>query len=199
MLDGFEILTTSGVVLWSKSYAPLSSSIINGFIKDVFIEEKFLPGAGVADDTSATQNPSYKRDLYTLKWTSVKDLGLIFVVCTAQGCGAKYIELTGSQAVYQSLLHLSWIDKLLDNIRIIFTDVYKDQLKKPHTSVVECNFDGYFDQQMRALESAAEKSPQRIVQPALEAHTPSSSSENGHEGLPPPVPGLGPGEPVSKV
>lgn len=80
MLDGFEILTTSGVVLWSKSYAPVSSSIINGFIKDVFIEEKVLPGASVADDASASQNPTYKKDQYTLKWTSVKDLGLIFVV-----------------------------------------------------------------------------------------------------------------------
>ena len=85
MLDGFEILTTSGVVLWSRSYVPVSSSIINGFIKDVFIEEKVLPGASVADDTSATQNPSYKRDQYTLKWTSVKDLGLIFVVGIAEG------------------------------------------------------------------------------------------------------------------
>lgn len=80
MLDGFEILTTSGVVIWSKSYAPVSNSIINGFIKEVFIEEKVLPGATVADDASATQNPTYKKDQYTLRWTSVKDLGLIFVV-----------------------------------------------------------------------------------------------------------------------
>lgn len=199
MLDGFEILTTSGVVLWSKSYAPVSSSIINGFIKDVFIEEKVLPGASVADDTSAIQNPSYKRDQYTLKWASVKDLGLIFVVCTATGYGAEYIVLIGSQAVYQSLLHLSWIDKLLDNIRIIFTDLYKDQLKKPHTSVVKCDFDGYFDQQVRELESVAEKNPQRVTQPPLEELTPPSSSDNGHEGLPPPIPGLAPGESVLKV
>lgn len=93
MLDGFEILTTSGVVLWSKSYAPVSSSIINGFIKDVFIEEKVLPGASVADDTSAAQNPSYTRDHFTLKWASVKDLGLIFVVCTMQICCVKYVAL----------------------------------------------------------------------------------------------------------
>ena len=85
MLDGFEILTTSGVVLWSKSYVPVRSSVINNFVKDVFIEEKVLSGANIADDTSATQNPSYKRDQYTLKWASVKDLGLIFVVCIAQG------------------------------------------------------------------------------------------------------------------
>lgn len=80
MLDSFEILTTSGVVLWSKSYVPISQSIVNGFIKDVFIEEKVLIGANVADDESAARNPAYKREVYTLKWTSVKDLGLIFVV-----------------------------------------------------------------------------------------------------------------------
>lgn len=80
MLDSFEILTTSGVVLWSKSYVPVSNSVINGFIKDVFIEEKVLPGANVADDATAAKNPAYRKERYTLKWTSVKDLGLIFVV-----------------------------------------------------------------------------------------------------------------------
>ena len=108
------------------------------------------------------------------------------------------IVLIDFQAVYQSLLHLSWIDKLLDNIRIIFTDLYKDQLKKPHTSVVECHFDGYFDQQVRELESAAEKNPQRLAQTALEEVTPPSDSENGYEGPPPPLPGLAPGELVSE-
>lgn len=82
MLDGFEILTTSGVVLWSRSYVPVNSSLVNGFIKDVFIEEKAFPGgtAAVADNDSAAKNPPYKKDQYTLKWSSVKDLGLIFVV-----------------------------------------------------------------------------------------------------------------------
>jgi hypothetical protein len=85
MLDSFEILSTSGVVLWSKSYVPVSASIVNGFIKDVFIEEKVLPGASVADDATAAKNPAYKREKYTLKWTSVKDLGLIFVVGVVAG------------------------------------------------------------------------------------------------------------------
>lgn len=82
MLDGFEVLTTSGVVLWSRSYTPINASIINGFIKDVFIEERVLPGAGANVDVSAAKNPSYSRGQYTLKWATVKDLGLIFVVCT---------------------------------------------------------------------------------------------------------------------
>ncbi|KAG8528751.1 uncharacterized protein KY384_006438 [Bacidia gigantensis] len=136
MLDSFEILTTSGVVLWSKSYAPVKDGLINGFIKDVFIEET-VPGGNLANEASATQNPSYKKEKYTLRWTSVKDLGLIFV------------------AVYQSLLHLTWIDQLLDNVRVIFTDLYGDQLRKPHTSVVECDFGDYFEQQRRELEGSA--------------------------------------------
>ena len=80
MLDSFEVLTSSGVVLWSRSYAPVSARIINGLIREVFIEEKVLPGASVADDASAVSNPPYKKDRYTLKWTTAKDLGLIFVV-----------------------------------------------------------------------------------------------------------------------
>ena len=80
MLDSFEIITTSGVVLWSRSYAPVSTNIINSFIKDVFIEEKVLPGTGFADDVSAAKNPSLTKEQFTLKWASVKDLGLIFVV-----------------------------------------------------------------------------------------------------------------------
>lgn len=78
MLDSFEILTTSGVVLWSKQYAPVGPNIINSLIRDVFIEER-APGAGLGD-ASAARNAPYKKEKYTLKWTAVKDLGLIFVV-----------------------------------------------------------------------------------------------------------------------
>ena len=81
MLDSFEILTTSGVVLWSRSYSIVNSGIVNGLIRDVFIEEKVFPGAIVGDDASAARNPPYKRDQYTLRWTTMKDLGLVFVVC----------------------------------------------------------------------------------------------------------------------
>lgn len=93
------------------------------------------------------------------------------------------------KAVYQSLLHLTWIDKLLDNIRIIFVDLYKDQLRKPHTSVVECDFDGYFDQQVKELESKAETVSQ-APQIAVEDLTPPSSSDSGSHEPPPPLPGL---------
>ena len=79
MLDSFEILTSSGVVLWSKTYAPVSSRIVNSLINDVFIEERVSPTAG-GEDVAAVRNPAYKKEKYTLKWTTAKDFGLIFVV-----------------------------------------------------------------------------------------------------------------------
>ena len=75
MLDAFEILTTSGIVLWRKEYTPVSSNVINSLINDVFIEErsqKKVDGGG--------RNAPYKKDKYTLRWTSAKDVGVIFVV-----------------------------------------------------------------------------------------------------------------------
>ncbi|KAL9024161.1 MAG: hypothetical protein Q9196_006720, partial [Gyalolechia fulgens] len=95
-----------------------------------------------------------------------------------------------NKAVYQSLLHLSWVDKLLDNIRVLFVDLYGDQVKKPHSSVVECDFDNYFDQQVRELEGSTEKAPQmppQIVQDRLDF---SAETEKDFNVLPPPIPGL---------
>ncbi|KAL8666380.1 MAG: hypothetical protein Q9168_007486 [Polycauliona sp. 1 TL-2023] len=174
MLDGFEILTTSGVVLWSKSYAPLSSSLINGFIKDVFIEEKIIPTSAATDDTSAEHHPSYRKEKYTLRWASAKDLGLIFV------------------AVYQSLLHLSWVDKLLDNIRLLFVDLYGDQVRKPHSTIVECHFDDYFDQQVKELEHSAEP-PHRTPQIVRNGLDSTGDLDEELEQPPLPIPGLLPG------
>jgi signal recognition particle receptor subunit alpha len=71
MLDSFEVLTTSGVVLWSKRYAPVGSSLINTFIRDVFIEEH---------SEKSKASSTYRKDGHTLKWRTAKDLGLIFVV-----------------------------------------------------------------------------------------------------------------------
>ncbi|KAI9786321.1 MAG: hypothetical protein M1816_008062 [Peltula sp. TS41687] len=136
MLDAFEVFTTTGVVLWSRSYANVGANVVNSLIKDVLIEGRSTVSTG-QDDASASNKPTYKKDQYTLKWTTVKELGLIFV------------------AVYQSLLQLSWIDKLLDNVKTIFVELYGVQLKRPSTSVVECPFNDYFDHQIKELENDA--------------------------------------------
>ena len=94
--------------------------------------------------------------------------------------------------MYQSLLQLSWIEKLLDNIKTLFVDLYGDQLRKPYTSVVECDFDAYFDQQLRELEGSVNSAapPRKLQENDL---TPPSSSDAGDE--PPPIPGLLQGKP----
>ncbi|ETS77861.1 hypothetical protein PFICI_09923 [Pestalotiopsis fici W106-1] len=167
MLDTFEILTTSGVVLWSRSYGTVNPSIINNFITDVFIEEKGAV-AGAKDDLPTASNPPYKADQHTLKWTLSKEIGVIFV------------------AVYRSLLHLSWIDKLVDNLKTIFVDLYGDQLKKPNTTLVHCHkFDEYFDQQMRQLESGPASKNGYIAAGAL---TSEDENTSGHVGDEPPLP-----------
>lgn len=82
MLDSFEILTTSGIVLWRKQYTPVSSNVINSLINDVFIEER---GQKNADSSS---NAPYKKDKYTLRWSSAKDLGVMFVVGKSRAISA---------------------------------------------------------------------------------------------------------------
>ncbi|EUC35641.1 hypothetical protein COCCADRAFT_90306 [Bipolaris zeicola 26-R-13] len=150
MLDTFEILTTSGVVLWSRTYVPVGANVINSLIRDVFIEERIQPQA---DDTGS--KPAYKKDGYTLKWTAAKDVGLIFV------------------AVYQSLVHLTWIDKLLDNVRALFIGLYGDKLQSD-SSVVNCDkFGSYFDRQMHELEGASDSGA-----PSIKLTTPESSTDN---------------------
>lgn len=81
MLDTFEVLTTSGVVLWSRTYVPVGANIINSLIRDVFIEERILP-----QPEDAGSKPTYRKEGYTLKWTASKDLGLIFVVRITSSC-----------------------------------------------------------------------------------------------------------------
>lgn len=56
------------------------------------------------------------------------------------------------EAVYQSLLQITWIDQLLENVRVLFTELYSDQLTKQNTSKVVCPFDEYFDRQIAELE-----------------------------------------------
>ena len=77
MLDAFEILTTSGIVLWRKHYTPVSSNVINSLINDVFIEER---GQKSRTDVDGGSNAPYKKDKYTLRWTGAKDVGVVFVV-----------------------------------------------------------------------------------------------------------------------
>lgn len=93
--------------------------------------------------------------------------------------------LTYAQAVYQSLLHLTWVDKLLDDVQTIFVTVYKDQLNKPNATAVKYPFDSYFDRELQRLDQstggAATAEPPRV-----EAQDKKVSQEERDDGGPPP-------------
>ncbi|PNS14006.1 Signal recognition particle receptor subunit alpha [Sphaceloma murrayae] len=180
MLDSFEILTTSGVVLWSKSYVPVSSNIINSLINDVFIEERH-PTKTISSDTPSSRNPPYKKEKYTLKFTTAKDIGLIFV------------------AVYQSLLSLSWVDQLLDVVRQLFVKEFSTALKKPNKSTQDyASFTPTFDALVTKLDATSAGNdvarPSDSESMSESQLTPPSSSGGTEDGaddlLPPPVPSL---------
>ena len=96
-----------------------------------------------------------------------------------------------SQAVYQSLLHLTWVDRLLENIRTLFVNVYKDVLKQPNALVPSYPFDPYYDQQMRELGKSTGEDvtagPLR-VELAIKKASPEEGNTGGPP--PPPIPGL---------
>lgn len=71
----------------------------------------------------------------------------------------------------------------MDNIKTLFVDLYGDQLKKPNTSIVECHFDEYFDQQLRELEGSS-------VPGETGPPEPINLSEPGLSDEPPPLPAL---------
>ena len=96
------------------------------------------------------------------------------------------------QAVYSSLLQLTWIDELLDTVKKLFVALYGDQLKKPHTSTIECHFDDYFESRVRELEKKA-GGPARVP-------TPSVVDGKGDEWTEaPPIPGMMRGVPTNAL
>lgn len=69
--------------MWSRKWAPVKPSVVNNFITDVFVEEKSASAALKANH-SAANNAPYKTEHHTLRWTFVKELGIIFVVCACK-------------------------------------------------------------------------------------------------------------------
>lgn len=88
------------------------------------------------------------------------------------------------------MLQLSWTDKLVDNIKTIFVQLYGDQLTKPNTTQVECRgFDKYFNQQLQELEGLDTKTPAQL-QPAHATNE--KDAVSGKQGDDPPSPKDGP-------
>lgn len=172
MLDAFEIITASGVVVWSRTYAPVAQKVVNSLINDVFIEER------AQSLQSQPRNATFKTDKYTLKYTHAKDSGLIFV------------------AVYQSILHLSWVDNLLHVVRGLFIKQYANDLKKQNTTKLDCSqFGPTFDALIQKLDKTQASAPRpddADIEPdsPTDLTPPSSSAGDDQDLPPPPVPAL---------
>lgn len=173
MLDAFEIITTSGVVVWSRTYAPVAHKVVNSLINDVFIEER------AQSLQSQPRNATFKTDKYTLKYTTAKDAGLIFV------------------AVYQSILHLPWVDNLLDVVRTLFVKEYSSALRKQNTTKLNCSqFGPTFDALIQKLDKT-QVQPLRFDDAEVSTDSPtdltppsSSTGDDQDHPPPPPVPAL---------
>ncbi len=67
-------------------------------------------------------------------------------------------------------------------------DLYKDQLKKPNTTIVKCPFDDYFDQQMHELEG--DTGNVVVESPAFSDEKKEIPIDGDTGGPPPPLPTL---------
>jgi len=101
-------------------------------------------------------------------------------------------KLKYSQAVYQSLIHLSWIDKLVDNVKTLFTSLYREQFTIPLTSKIECPFDEYFNRQIQELETTDAGLSAQSVDSEVDvlASAPLDAEEHDTLAPPPPMPVL---------
>lgn len=103
------------------------------------------------------------------------------------------------QAVYQSILHLSWVDNLLDVVRALFIKEFGKDLRKS-TTTTKVDYSG-FNQTFDALVAKLDKSSGEAIARQSEPEststgelTPPSSSAGTEDGLDqpplPPVPGF---------
>lgn len=107
MLDGLSISHTSGLILWSKSYTASSASSSAQPLNSL-VQEVLLSSSGTTQDGATNR---YDKDAQSLMWTLANDLGLIFVV------------------VWPRILHLTYLEKLLDSMKTLFCNKYGDLVR----------------------------------------------------------------------
>lgn len=107
MLDGLSISHTSGLILWSKSYTANSASSSAQPLNSL-VQEVLLSSSGSTQDGATNR---YDKDAQSLMWTLANDLGLIFVV------------------VWPRILHLTYLEKLLDSMKTLFCSKYGDLVR----------------------------------------------------------------------
>ncbi|KAI1796002.1 signal recognition particle binding protein [Ganoderma leucocontextum] len=161
MLDHCSISHKGGVVLWSRSFTPAAShtaassaSPVNSLVREALIEGRSSDG-------------KYEKDGYSVKWTFVNDLELIFVVA------------------YQRILQLTYVDELLLALKTLFIKLFQPflatfvaSLHVASTASVDAStswnftkafegWDAVFDKLLRGLEDkTAQERRLRVAHPA---------------------------------
>lgn len=138
MLDGLSISHTSGLILWSRSYTASSSSSSAQPLNSL-VQEVLLSSSGTTQEGETNR---YDKDAQSLMWTLANDLGLIFVV------------------VWPRILHLTYLEKLLDSMKTLFCETYGDLVRKitsGDTSSVKLPEDGNWSKLWKGWDAIVSK------------------------------------------
>lgn len=129
-------------MLWQKQMTPVSPSIVNSLITDVFI--------------SGSSQETYAKSGYTIRWTIANELGLIFVVV--------YQSLLQLHFVEEFLENMKIIvGKLYGH------DIKDAQSNGRDFSGIVCNFEQYFNQRLAELEQKSSDILQKVPNTKLES------------------------------
>ena len=79
MIDFFCIFTTTGLVLWTKTFCEIVGKPVNHLIKNVLLAER-------------TNEKQFIEGQYVLKWSLNNDLGVVFVVVYQRVLQLPYID-----------------------------------------------------------------------------------------------------------
>lgn len=160
MFELFQIFTTGGIVLWSKSN--------NGSVSGHDAVTSLISDLLIGDKTYATDNDLedfYRNDTHTIRFSRVNSLGIIFV------------------CVYQSILQLSYAEELITNIKAIFLSLFKLDLleskenKEPYPINLDyTKFSEYFDLRVSELEKSSLATTKPVAEKIESAPTVSATA-----------------------
>lgn len=137
MLDFFSIFSKGGILLWCFKGADLLQKdwdaftpAVNAFIKTVLLQEK-----------SGNRTAQFESGTLALKYRLDNEFELVFI------------------AAFQKMLPLLYLDKLLDEIQLLFRDKYsKDLQENQWFSRIYTSFAPIFESTLRRAEMSAKKS-----------------------------------------
>jgi len=137
MLDFFTIFSKGGILLWCFKGADLLQKdwdaftpAVNSFIKTVLLQEK-----------SGNRTSQFESGSLALKYRLDNEFELVFI------------------AAFQKMLPLLYLDKLLDEIQLLFRDKFAKHLQDKQLFSPEYNtFSPIFDSTLKRVESTSKKS-----------------------------------------